>query len=387
MRAARITDRQALVELSRRVHTSKDSYRRSLGVPAPSATLPRISMAALIPSWLPLRPASLHLVAEADGELVGSCRAIEEPPRGLGDHRAGRRRRADGHRDPLRAPAGAGRGGGQRNVARFHAACSDVPENMELFGQLGFMAYAQEGDLLPPAGGGERRSGCAACSGAKPRRATPTRRCPTRPCSRPARDAWHLFDLWSHATPPAIARIEDYQASDWESVSHEGVVPRSSLNPLLHFSGVNAWFLPGSSAPAASSQHGSCRGRYLRFLIREGTMGHRSCGPCSRPWAARRWRRASCRRCEHMSRPGCAAAAPASSRWAASPCWCATCGHGPAAGHGAGHLERPGHDAGGRATHVTRLETTDDLDALMQALPVEIVERVRSRIGPTCSRS
>ena len=41
-----------------------------------------------------------------------------------------------------------------------------------------------------------------------------------------APDAWHLFDLWSHATPPAIARIEDYQASDWESVSHEGVVPR-----------------------------------------------------------------------------------------------------------------------------------------------------------------
>ena len=67
-----------------------------------------------------------------------------------------------------------------------------------------------------------------------------------------APDAWHLFDLWSHATPPAIARIEDYQASDWESVGHEGVVPRSSLNPLLHFSGVNAWLLPGSSAPAAS---------------------------------------------------------------------------------------------------------------------------------------
>ena len=81
VRAARITDRQALVELSRRVHTSADSYRRSLGMPAPSATLPRISLAALIPSWLPLRPASLHLVAEADGELVGSCRAIEEPRR------------------------------------------------------------------------------------------------------------------------------------------------------------------------------------------------------------------------------------------------------------------------------------------------------------------
>ena len=52
-----------------------------------------------------------------------------------------------------------------------------------------------------------------------------------------APDAWHLFDLWTHATPPAIARIEGYRAEDWETSGHEGVVPRTSLNPLLHFSG------------------------------------------------------------------------------------------------------------------------------------------------------
>ncbi len=71
VRAARITDRQALAELSRRVHLDPDGYRRSLGVPAPSATMPRISLSALIPSWLPLRAPSVHLVAELDGELVG----------------------------------------------------------------------------------------------------------------------------------------------------------------------------------------------------------------------------------------------------------------------------------------------------------------------------
>ena len=54
-----------------------DGHRRSLGVPAADpATLPRISLATLIPSWLPLRPPSVHLVAEVDGELVGACRAI-----------------------------------------------------------------------------------------------------------------------------------------------------------------------------------------------------------------------------------------------------------------------------------------------------------------------
>jgi hypothetical protein len=280
VRAARITDRQALVELSRRVHTSADSYRRSLGVPAPSATLPRISMAALIPSWLPLRPASLHLVAEADGELVGSCRAIEEPRRedwAIIELDAAEGPMATEIRYALlqalieEAPL--------RNVARFHAACSDVPENMELFGQLGFMAYAQEEIYYrPPEAESGARSWLRGVFGREDSRGNghPDHETPDvtlQPAGAP--DAWHLFDLWSHATPPAIARIEDYQASDWASVGHEGVVPRSSLNPLLHFSGVNAWLLPKEQRAGGFSQHGSCREgpHYLRFLVREGTDG------------------------------------------------------------------------------------------------------------------
>src|SRR5256885_17197665 len=81
IRPARITDRQALIDMSQRAHAAGDAHRRSLGVPAPTATRPGISLATLIPTWLPLRPPSVHLVAESDGQLVGSCRAIEEPHR------------------------------------------------------------------------------------------------------------------------------------------------------------------------------------------------------------------------------------------------------------------------------------------------------------------
>jgi len=280
IRAARITDRQSLVELSRRVHTSADSYRRSLGVPAPSATLPRISLAALIPSWLPLRPASLHLVAESDGELVGSCRAIEEPRRedwAIIELDAAEGPMATEIRYALlqalieEAP--------QRNVARFHAACSDVPENLELFGQLGFMAYAQEEIFYrPPESESSARSWLRGMFGRETGRGNGHADAQLPHAALQAAgapDAWHLFDLWTHATPPAIARIEDYQASDWDSVGHEGVVPRSSLNPLLHFSGVNAWLLPWEQRAGGFSQHGSCREgpHYLRFLVREGTDG------------------------------------------------------------------------------------------------------------------
>ena len=260
IRAARLSDRQALVDLSRQVHDSAEGFRRSLGVPAHSAEPPRISLATLMPSWLPLRPPSVHLVAESNGRLVGSCRAIEEP-----------------HRDDwviteLDAAASPMAGevrfallqalveeGGKRNVARYHAACADVPENMELFGQLSFMAYAHEEIWYRPPNG---HAAVTAAAGEPMVVAA-------------ASDAWHLFDLWTHTTPPAIARIEGYGAADWEPVGHEGVVPRSSLNPLLHFSDVHGWLLPDGQRVAGFAQHGACRAgpHYLRFLVRDGADG------------------------------------------------------------------------------------------------------------------
>jgi hypothetical protein len=256
IRPARLTDRPALVALSRQVHEGTEGFRRSLGVPAHSSAPLRISLAALMPSWLPLRSPSVHMVAEWDGQLVGSCRAIEEPHRDdwviIELDAADSPMAAEVRFALLRAVI---EEGGRREVARYHAACADVPENMELFGQLNFMAYAHEeiwyrapgaidgepDDLLP---------------------ATPS-------------DAWHLFDLWTHATPPAIARIEAYGAQDWEPVGHEGVVPRSSLNPLLHFSDVNGWLLPEGQRVAGFAQHGACRAgpHYLRFLVRDGADG------------------------------------------------------------------------------------------------------------------
>ena len=257
IRQARLTDRQALVALSRQVHEGSEGFRRSLGVPAHSSAPPQISLAALMPSWLPLRSPSVHMVAEWEGQLVGSCRAIEEPHRDdwvITELDATDSPMASEVRFALLRSVI--EEGSKRDVARYHAACADVPENMELFGQLNFMAYAQEEIWYRPPGkvAGGREDDLQP--------ATPS-------------DAWHLFDLWTHTTPPAIARIEGYGAEDWEPVGHEGVVPRSSLNPLLHFSAVSAWLLPEGQRVAGFAQHGACRvgPHYLRFMVRDGADG------------------------------------------------------------------------------------------------------------------
>jgi hypothetical protein len=281
IRAARLTDRAALAELSRRVHLAADGHRRSLGVPAPAATLPPLRLSDLIPSWLPLRSPSVHLLAEADGQVVGSARAIEEPRR---DDRV--IIELDAAEGPMAAEVRHAllqallEEGAQHNVARFHAACSDVPENMELFGQLGFTAYAQEEILYWPGqasrgprswlkglAGRLKRWSAAPRLGGSPERAGGV--------TAGAPDAWHLFDLWTHATPPAIARVEGYAAHDWEAVGHEAVVPRSALNPLLQFHAVEAMLMPHQQRIAGFAQHGACRGgpHYLRFLVRDGVDG------------------------------------------------------------------------------------------------------------------
>lgn len=260
IRAARLTDRQSLTDLSRRVHAATDAHRRSLGVPAPSAESPRISLSTLIPSWLPLRAPSVHLVAEVDGEIVGSCRAIEEPHRD--DWVITELDAADG---PMAAEirydllAAIVEEGARHEVGRFHAACADVRENLELFGQAGFMAYAQE-EIWWRAPE-EPTRGPRSWLRSIVRRDGRQERAPGEPELQPAGapDAWHLFDLWTHATPPAIARLEGYGASDWEGAGHEAIVPRSSLNPILHFTEVQAWLLPSQQRAAGFAQHGACR--------------------------------------------------------------------------------------------------------------------------------
>lgn len=280
IRGARLTDRQALADLSRRVHRSVDAHRRSLGVPAPTPESSGISLSSLMPSWLPLRQPSVHLVAEIDGALVGSCRAIEEPHRD--DWVITELDASDG---PLAAEVrydllGAlVEEGARHDVTRFHAACADARENLELFGQAGFTAYAQEEiwwrapeivrgprswlrSLVGRDGRERRAMGTDAPGGPELQAAG-------------APDAWHLFDLWTHATPPAIARIEGYAAGDWEAVGSEAIVPRSALNPILHFGEVSAWLLPAEQRAGGFAQHGTCRSgpHYLRFLVRDGIDG------------------------------------------------------------------------------------------------------------------
>ncbi len=276
IRTARLTDRQALGDLSRRVHASSDAHRRSLGVPAPSAETPRISLSTLIPSWLPLRAPSVHLLAEVDGDVVGSCRAIEEPHRD--DWVITELDAADG---PLAAEVrwalleALVEEGARHDVARFHAACADVRENLELFGQAGFMAYAQEEILWrPPEVVRGARSWLRGIV-SRDRRGEPAAAEVPELQAAGAPDAWHLFDLWTHATPPAIARIEGYHASDWDGVGNEAIVPRSALNPILHFGEVDAWLLPAEQRIAGFAQHGACRSgpHYLRFLVRDGADG------------------------------------------------------------------------------------------------------------------
>jgi len=277
IRAARLTDRQALTDLSSRVHAASDAHRRSLGVPAPSASTPRISLSTLMPSWLPLRAPSVHLVAEMNGEIVGSCRAIEEPHRD--DWVITELDAVDGpmaaeiRYDLLDAIVDEG---ASHNVARFHAACADVRENLELFGQAGFMAYAQEEIWWrPPEASRGPRSWLRSLVGRDGRERGATDDLELKPAGAP--DAWHLFDLWTHATPPAIARLEGYGAADWESAANEAIVPRSALNPILHFSEVETWLLPSEQRAGGFAQHGACRSgpHYLRFLVRDGVDGAR----------------------------------------------------------------------------------------------------------------
>ena len=279
IRSARLTDRQALADLSTRVHAAHDAHRRSLGVPAPTTETHRISLSTLIPSWLPLRAPSVHLVAEVGGELVGSCRAIEEPHRE--DWVITELDAADGPMaaeirfDLLRALV---EEGASHDVARFHAACADVRDNLELFGQVGFMAYAQEEIFYrpPEQARGPRRwfRSFVRRDGRSPARPQPDEESLDLQAAG-APDAWHLFDLWTHATPPAIARLEGYGAGDWDAVGHEAIVPRSALNPLLHFAEVNAWLLPTEQRAGGFAQHGASRGgpHYLRFLVRDGVDG------------------------------------------------------------------------------------------------------------------
>jgi len=121
------------------------------------------------------------------------------------------------------------RDGAKRGAARFHVACADADDNVELFMQAGFMRYGDEHVLyrdparpLPAPIADE----AAAAVGIRP---------------AVALDALPLSRLYASVTPSPVQRLEAIRLPDWERQGRDWRVPRSSLAPILRFADVEAF--------------------------------------------------------------------------------------------------------------------------------------------------
>ena len=120
----------------------------------------------------------------------------------------------------------------KRGAARFHVACADADDNVELFMQAGFLRYGEErllfrapGQPLPAPMSDED----AASLGIRE----------VRP-----QDALALARLYASVTPAPVQRLEAVRLSDWERQGRESRVPRSSLAPILRFADVEGFVMP-----------------------------------------------------------------------------------------------------------------------------------------------
>jgi hypothetical protein len=229
VRAARLTDLAALGELSRLAQADGEGTR-SLGLPV---TGPRIGVFSLFRlSVGAFTPHDVMYVFDRDGHVAGLLRAERESSRdewtvveldAVGDLDAGDVRfRLVGHllRD-----------GAKRGAVRFHAACTDADDNVELFMQAGFVRYGDERLLfrdprtpLPAPMSDEEAAAC----GIREAR---------------SQDALALSRLYATVTPSPVQRLEDLRLPDWERQGRESRVPRSSLAPILRFADVEAYVM------------------------------------------------------------------------------------------------------------------------------------------------
>jgi hypothetical protein len=266
VRLARLTDLAALGELSR-ICQGEANGTRSLGLPVAG---PPIRVFSLF--RLPLgafRPNDLLYVYEEDrGRIAGLLRVERETFRdewtiveldAVGPTEAGDIR--------FRLIQQLLREGVRRGAIRFHVACADVDENVELFMQAGFVRYGDERILfrrpglpLPEPWSAEE----AAAAGI--REAHPT-------------DAPALHRLYVAATPPPVQRLEMYRLADWERQGLQWRVPRSSLAPILRFADIEAYVqtTPGGGPDGTGLdgllQVGVAREdqpHYLKVLVRPG---------------------------------------------------------------------------------------------------------------------
>ncbi|MFL5777820.1 MAG: hypothetical protein ACJ761_02650 [Chloroflexota bacterium] len=227
VRQARLTDLAALGELSR-LCQSDGAETRSLGLPVSG---PPIGVFSLF--RLPLgafRPNDLMYVYEREGRIAGLLRVERETSRdewtiveldAVGVADAGEIR--------FRLVQQLLREGAKRGAARFHVACADADDNVELFMQAGFIRYGDERilfrtaeDPLPEPWPDERAADC------RIRQTTSV-------------DALAIARLYATTTPQPVQRLESIRLADWERQGTHSRVPRSSLAPILRFADVESF--------------------------------------------------------------------------------------------------------------------------------------------------
>jgi hypothetical protein len=266
VRAARLTDLPALGELSRMAQ-SADSGARSLGLPVNG---PPIGMFSLF--RLPLvafRPHDLLFVYESDRHVAGLVRAERENWRddwtiveldAIGPVSAQARQGSGEIR--YRLVQQILREGQRRGASRFHVACADADDNVELFMQAGFARYGEERVMFrPPDEPLPTPWSDEVASRARIRQARPI-------------DATALHQLYTAVTPRPVQRLEGFRIPDWERQGTNWRVPRSSMAPILRFADLDAFVQETANAPGLDGmvQVGVAREdqpHYLRVLARE----------------------------------------------------------------------------------------------------------------------
>ena len=227
VRAARLTDLAALGELSRLAQADGDGTR-SLGLPVSGPPIGVFSLFRLPLGYF--QPHDVLYVFDRESHIAGLLRVERESGRdewtvveldAVGGLDAGEVR--------FRLVQHLLRDGAKRGAVRFHVACADADDNVELFMQAGFIRYGDECVLY-------REPSQALPEPMSDAEAERARVRPVNPL-----DAVALSRLYASVTPQPVQRLEGVRVPDWERQGRDWRVPRSSLAPILRFADVEAF--------------------------------------------------------------------------------------------------------------------------------------------------
>ena len=150
------------------------------------------------------------------------------------------------------------RDGAKRGAERFHVACADADDNVELFMQAGFVRYGDErllyrepGQPLPAPMTDEE----AAARGIRDARSL---------------DALAISRLYVSVTPAPVQRLEALRLGDWERQGRDSRVPRSSLAPILRFADVDAFVM----ASPGGGRDGTALDGYVQVGVAKEDQPH-----------------------------------------------------------------------------------------------------------------